>query len=382
MTYDHIIVGAGIAGLYCAIRWKTHAPDASVLVLEASERLGGRALSVHYEGVQIPLGAGIVREGDAATLAAIGKLTWQAGKSTNYPQAIKLWTSRFSRHKAQIRELGGLTCSEFGSMFVPEYTMAEIVEGFGGYTDFLNADVEETFLHYGLEAWGGKYALPKWDQFVEQLHESALKAGVTFLLSTRVQRITLKSGGVTIAANFGHTFEGQGVILAVTRNALRDIAITGDSRAERYVARILQDICGQPFLRVYLKLKDLSDFPESLPAFHPCGKVFVLRREPTPIVCAAYCDNDAARNLARLFSDEHKLIDILCGLLAIPSNGVSVVAFHYWETGTHYYIPGAGERTRALRHIHPRAAIAGEMISCNQGWVEGALESVNAIFDS
>lgn len=57
----------------------------------------------------------------------------------------------------------------------------------------------------------------------------------------------------------------------------------------------------------------------------------------------------------------------------------------YWPIGTHYYKPLSEEYKnrnefikKAQRPI-PGIFVVGELISRNQGWVEGALESVEAI---
>ena len=57
----------------------------------------------------------------------------------------------------------------------------------------------------------------------------------------------------------------------------------------------------------------------------------------------------------------------------------------YWNIGTHYYEPltyGFKSRKAFLEKVQcPRPGwyVIGEMVSMNQGWVEGALESVEAI---
>jgi monoamine oxidase len=61
-----------------------------------------------------------------------------------------------------------------------------------------------------------------------------------------------------------------------------------------------------------------------------------------------------------------------------------VVKF-YWEHGTHYYKPLSArwkDRDEFIRYAqNPVAGIylVGECISKNQGWTEGALESVRAV---
>ena len=55
-NYDYIIAGAGIAGLYTAYSILKHSPTARICILEASERVGGRIQTIHYDGVSIDSG--------------------------------------------------------------------------------------------------------------------------------------------------------------------------------------------------------------------------------------------------------------------------------------------------------------------------------------
>jgi monoamine oxidase len=61
------------------------------------------------------------------------------------------------------------------------------------------------------------------------------------------------------------------------------------------------------------------------------------------------------------------------------------VVRYFWKHGTHYYKPLAPrwkDRREFIRYAqHPEQGIflVGECISTNQGWTEGALESVHAV---
>ena len=55
----------------------------------------------------------------------------------------------------------------------------------------------------------------------------------------------------------------------------------------------------------------------------------------------------------------------------------------YWKNGTHYYAPLSSnfknrqEFIKTVQRPDKNILIVGELISIHQGWVEGALESVN-----
>ena len=52
LTYDYLIVGAGIAGLYTAYRLNQKFPKAQICILEASKTIGGRLHTIHYDNLQ------------------------------------------------------------------------------------------------------------------------------------------------------------------------------------------------------------------------------------------------------------------------------------------------------------------------------------------
>jgi monoamine oxidase len=61
------------------------------------------------------------------------------------------------------------------------------------------------------------------------------------------------------------------------------------------------------------------------------------------------------------------------------------IVSYYWNIGTHYYKPlphdykNRNAFIKTAQHPMSNLLVVGEMISTNQGWVEGALESVDAV---
>ena len=55
--FDHLIIGAGIGGTYCAARLKKIKPNDSVIIIDKNSDFGGLQTSVKtYDGVTIDLG--------------------------------------------------------------------------------------------------------------------------------------------------------------------------------------------------------------------------------------------------------------------------------------------------------------------------------------
>jgi hypothetical protein len=111
----------------------------------------------------------------------------------------------------------------------------------------------------------------------------------------------------------------------------------------------------------------------------------------------AYTDNAHAHALAlkgRLENTRKncdlyaKWVENALGIQNGPRLSIMAIKSYYWSEGTHYYAPlslslsGFKTRTefvRAAQHPHPGIAVVGEAVSRNQGWVEGALDSVDAV---
>ena len=59
MDYDFIIIGGGIAGVYCAYKLLLSSSKYKILLLEKESQLGGRVTMKKWHDVDLKLGAGI-----------------------------------------------------------------------------------------------------------------------------------------------------------------------------------------------------------------------------------------------------------------------------------------------------------------------------------
>ncbi|MGD9966550.1 MAG: flavin monoamine oxidase family protein [Hyphomonadaceae bacterium] len=91
--YDIAIVGAGVAGCYCAYRLSAASPRARIVLLEQSNRIGGRLETAFLPGVAIPaeLGGAFVSDSHARVSALAGEL------------GLALTPVRWSRQFAYVR---------------------------------------------------------------------------------------------------------------------------------------------------------------------------------------------------------------------------------------------------------------------------------------
>jgi hypothetical protein len=105
----------------------------------------------------------------------------------------------------------------------------------------------------------------------------------------------------------------------------------------------------------------------------------------------AYSDNEDAKYLKDRLANTQKNRDYFCELLeealGIPWGALNLIAIkdYYWPIGTHYYEPLYGpfknrkDFIKKAQNPMPGMLVVGEMISMNQGWTQGALESVESV---
>ena len=164
-----------------------------------------------------------------------------------------------------------------------------------------------------------------------------------------------------------------------------------------HVNSLYQQIHGQPFLRVYAKFPEKSiaimkkyvPYQTIVPG--PLHKIIPIS-ESKGVYMIAYSDNVGALYLKDYRENTPKNREFFEHLLevslGIPQNTLHITAIrdYYWPIGTHYYEPLYGFNNREefiydAQHPAPNMLVVGEVVSTNQGWTEGALESVHAVLN-
>jgi hypothetical protein len=111
------------------------------------------------------------------------------------------------------------------------------------------------------------------------------------------------------------------------------------------------------------------------------------------IYMIAYSDNTNAllqKNYLKNTPDNRNLYcDLIEGSLGIPKGELKILSIkdYYWPIGTHYYEPlkspfkNRNEFIYKAQHPENGMIVVGEVVSKDQGWTEGALESVKLVLD-
>jgi hypothetical protein len=395
--YDVIIIGSGMSGLYTALLLKKYKPDISLLILEKNSRehLGGRANTEYFYGTRIVIGAGIGRlKKDKLLAKLLSDLdipihTFDVNHRvimSKYIDVLKTMDVLKKNYKDEnMANKRPRTFASFAKSSLGNATYDRFIHS-AGYTDYTHEDAYETIFEYGMED-----NLGGWKAFSVPWHElgqsMANSIGMKhFLFNTEVTDIFHSSDLVTVRTLNQKTFSGKKLVIASTIDTVRKL-----------IPRpIYNDIEGQPFLRVYGKFdKTSSDILRDLiPVMtyvdFPIQKIIPMDAEKG-VYMIVYNDNENAltlksktENVAETRAFYERLLE---KTLRLPNNTLHLLGIRafYWNIGTHYYKPLKAAYQSREEFIYKAQRpennifIVGELISRNQGWTQGALESVEEV---
>jgi Flavin containing amine oxidoreductase len=399
--YDIIIVGGGISGLYSAYKILKMAPETKLLVLEGHKKqwLGGRLGNEMFQGTQVVTGAGVGRkEKDYLLIELLRELKVPYNEFQVAPKPAQTISppcnvkKLINILKKQFKEKSAIapvkkTFKEFALPILgPElYKNLTICLG---YTDYENEDVYDTLYNYGLEdnfdTWTALHV--PWKLLVETI---AKKVGIKNIhCSSYVTNIEqLSPCNFIVKTDKGNTYLCNKVILATTISSIQKL-LPNDP--------IYQQIHGQTFLRLYGKFTKSSTeiVKQYVPGYTivpgPLKKIIPMDTDKG-VYMIAYSDNEDAKYLKDRLMNTQKNRDYFCELLeealGIPKGALNLISIkdYYWPVGTHYYEPLHGpfknrkDFIKKAQNPMTGMLVVGEMISMNQGWTQGALESVESV---
>jgi glycine/D-amino acid oxidase-like deaminating enzyme len=400
MKYDIIIVGSGISGLYSAYKIRKMYPELSVLILEkyGSKWIGGRTNNESFYGTQIVSGAGIGRvKKDHLLFKLLNELdieykpfTVQKAYASSVERIDIMKTVRFLRTQYENYEKPPKTTfKDFATKHLGKATYQHFVVN-TGYTDYENEDVYDTLYHYGFDdliaGWTG--AQIPWHELVERLLENIGSKREHVHTTEKVVGIDGVLGDFSIMTEKGHTYNCRKVIVATTITSVKEL-FPGMA--------IYNQIHGQPFLRMYGKFsgKSAEIMRERVTVQTiVTGALYKIIPMDTEkgIYMIGYTDNAGALELRRYLENTtenrekwareiEKALNIEDGSL-----GLTAIRDYYWPIGTHYYEPLDRRQFENRESFIQKAQnpmdgilVVGEMVSLNQGWVQGALESVESV---
>ena len=403
MIYDIIIVGGGISGLYAAYKLKTQYPNLTFLIIEKNKKqqVGGRVGNEPFYGVDVVTGAGIGRKRkDKLLYKLVNEVGLDAGEFVSkkyYSKDIQPldMESIMEYLKLEYKKLPAsgpsLTFKKFASEILGQKVYARFLET-SGYTDYEKEDAYETLYHYGMDdnyMNSRAFSVP-WKHLVDKLVEKIGEANMKFgngVIKIRRQNVDTPASQFYLETEHGSSYVCNKLIIATNIQGIRSLIS----------APIYREIEGQPFLRVYGKFskQSIPYLKQHIQGYTcvkgPLQKIIPMNVEKG-VYMIAYSDNASALALAPYLENTEKTRDYYCELVekavGIPQGSLNLIAVKsfYWNVGTHYYKPLDKKRyatreefIQQAQHPSEGIAVVGESVSRNQGWVEGALQSVEKV---
>ena len=174
-----------------------------------------------------------------------------------------------------------------------------------------------------------------------------------------------------------------------TKFELRQVSVLGEMGEKdvvvghmyQYIVR--KAIC-QPFVRLYVKLNvPIQNYTNVIITGNPFQKIIEINKEKC-IYMISYSDNKVANKWKSCTNIKKTIRQAIKRIFKLE---VKILKHKliYWKIGTHYFKPLSKEYKDRKEFLEiaqnpvENLFVVGEGLSTNQGWCEGAVESVNNI---
>jgi hypothetical protein len=200
-------------------------------------------------------------------------------------------------------------------------------------------------------------------KIIEELSKHSKK---NVKLNCGVTRIDKENDMWLITDDHNHVYQTKHVISTVDIQALKHIKIKGIN-----INYFKKMIGSNNFLRMYtwhdhIELNNTTVIPHIFKQMIPINDTIIM---------SAYCDNTNATKTHELLKNiKNKEITTIINKY-VKTTPVKDKFIKYWPVGTHYYKPSYNYNKNYFSEDN--FSIVGEVIGFEQGWMEGAIHSVN-----
>ncbi|WP_425992398.1 flavin monoamine oxidase family protein [Brevundimonas sp. TWP2-3-2] len=406
-SIDVAVIGAGSAGLSAARRLARS--GVAVVVLEARDRIGGRAFTATHEGMPVDLGCGWLHSADVNVLEKIGREVGFTIDETPPPwrqQAFNLGLTpaeqaefaeafnAFDERVAKAAKAGDDRAAS--TLFVPGERWNERMDAISGALNGAKFAEVSTLDYDAYEDTGVNYRVVEgYGSLIVALGED-----VPVVLNCPVERIDRSGARLTIETARG-VIEARSVILTLPTSVLASEAV----RFDPPLPDLIEAAAGAPLglaSKLHLAVDGAEEFPEDSQLWGRTDTAqtggYHLRPFGRPLI-EGYFGGDLAWGLEAegegAFFDfaESELSNLLGSSFRkrIRPLSTSMWGAEPWSMGAYSHVlPGLGDRetgarARLARPIEDRIFIAGEATShgfygtAHGAWMEGERAAIEAI---
>jgi len=404
MTYDFIIIGAGISGLYCAYKLLLKNPNLKILILEKNNKkdIGGRVGNYLFEGVSVVKGAGIGRKEKDVLLY---KLLNDLNISTNEFQSTHIYSNSLL-NKCNVKNIFNLLKKQYNIIKKSKYIENKTFKQFAtkilgknnyhnfitcsGYSDYEKADIYDTLYNYGFDDNYKIYTgfSVNWkllvQKLVKQINIKHIKT------NCNVQKISKNKDNyfsiLCTEKSKKSVYKTNNIIIATTIQTVKNLLPT---------YKIYNNIKTNSFLRIYAKFskKSITTMKKYVSKYTIVNtklqKIIPINPDKG-IYMIGYCDNKNADYLIKKINNLKYFEKLIKKSLNIDNSTnikIKKIKEFYWKNGTHYYLPLNNKYKNRIDFINKaqfpcnNIYVVGEMISLNQGWTNSALLSCEKVLN-
>lgn len=404
---DVAVIGAGSAGLSAARRLAR--AGVAVVVLEARDRIGGRAFTATHEGMPLDLGCGWLHSADVNVLEKIGREVGFTIDETPPPwrqQAFNLGLTpaeqaefaeafnAFDERVAKAAKAGEDRAAS--NLFISGERWNERMDAISGALNGAKFAEVSTLDYDAYEDTGVNYRVAEgYGSLIVALGED-----VPVVLNCPVERIDRSGARLTIETARG-VIEARSVILTLPTSVLASEAV----RFDPPLPDLIEAAAGAPLglaSKLHMAVDGAEEFPEDSQLWGRTDTAqtggYHLRPFGRPLI-EGYFGGDLAWGLEAegegAFFDfaESELSNLLGSGFRkrIRPLSTSMWGAEPWSMGAYSHVlPGLGDRetgarARLARPIEDRIFIAGEATShgfygtAHGAWMEGERAAIEAI---
>lgn len=373
--YDTIIIGGGIAGLYCALHTKNH------LVLECNDYLGGRIFT--HKSPKYESGAGrfnethkllvdLIRRFHLTPIEITGKkgFIYKTSCSVMIPDIDTIFNQKIKKvlKKGSKDETFFNHCLKF-------YTKDDVDHlrfMFGFTSEFLEMNAYDAIRLFKKKI--GKYFVLK-EGFSELVRRISLK--VNYVMKHLVKSVREEDGIFHV-----DQYTCKHVVFAIPPDNLKQISFL------KPVFPLLKALHTNRLIRMYAIYP--NGWFEGLPAMTTNSFIrHIIPINPkSGLIMISYVEG---KDTDVYLNSKGELLDILPKIQAelkvlFPDKEIINPTYFQpivWEIGDHAWKPGYDSDKVAKQLINPmkHVYICGEAISHTQAWIEGALETATQVLD-
>ncbi len=383
MSYDYVIIGGGVSGLYA--NYLLTRKKQICIVLEKNSTVSGRVREHEFHGAKLKCGAGIVVPENKSLIKLLKKLDIKVEFS---PASIKdLIIPAFDMGEAvkkvkkvykkmTKKDLLTLTAREILYKYF-EKDFADNIMIHSEFGDYLESSFEYLMKYYPIddldnqpfESAGGP-----WSELVEKLTLPNIK--------TNYEVSTVEKKGNTFLVN--GEIQAKQVIFAITITALENIQCIGFK-----LPKVSEYVGSTPFSRVYAYYKDGYVMKDGYGYVKVGGMVDKVVKINKNILMASYADGPKAvfwSGVKKLpLDDQKKIVKEKLEDVGFDFGTPDDIFIAYWPIGDHIIKPYGRYKTidnllDKLSRPRKNIYIIGEMLSKRPGYVDGAIQSVERIF--